>query len=149
MNKPFQFLGDQNGINDAFRFIRHKLSQYQLEQKAIEKRLADFEFKKKALEADLHIVSLRFQAQEELVKALETMGKPAMQSKENLQLLTLKVRKLQYEEALRKYSVSAWVDLSIKEGVSQYAITRLGEYKKTLVDKANDLGFTVPPDNNE
>lgn len=149
MNKPFQFLGDQNGFNEAFRFIHHKISQYQYEQKAIEKRLADFEFRKKALEAELHIVSLRFQAQEELMKALESMGKPATQSKENLQLLTLKVRKLQCEEALRKYSVSAWVDLSIKEGVSQYAITRIRDYKKMLVERANEFGLSVPPDTTE
>ncbi len=148
MNNPFQFLGDQNALNEAFRFIHHKLAQYQHEQKAIEKRLAVFEFKKKSLEADLHVVSLRYQAQEELVNALAALGNPTIQSKENIQLLTLKVRKLQCEDTLKRYSVSAWVDLSIKEGVTKYAITRVRDYKKRLIERANELGLNVPPDNN-
>jgi len=44
----------------------------------MEQRLAVFEFKKQALEADLHIILLRYQAQEELVKALEAMGNTLM-----------------------------------------------------------------------
>ena len=148
MNNPFQFLGDQNALNEAFRFIHHKLAQYQHEQQAIEKRMAVFEFKKQALAADLYIVSLRCQAQDELVKALNALGNPTIGLKENIQFLSLKVSKLQCEEALRKYSVSAWVDLSIKEGVTKYAITRVRDYKKRLIERANELGLNVPPDNN-
>jgi len=148
MNNPFQFLGDQNALNEAFRFIHHKLAQYQNEQKAIEKRLTDFEYKKQALEAKMQIVSMRYQAQEELVHALAAIGNPTIQSKENIQLLTLRVRKLQCEEVLKKYSVSARVDLSIKEGVTKYAITRVRDYKKRLIERANELGLIVPPDNN-